>query len=378
MKENAINDLVSAARELSNIRQALDYAAIVAITDRSGIITHVNDKFCEISKYSREELLGQNHRLINSGFHPKEFFTEMWKTISSGQYWEAEICNRAKDGSLYWVNTTIAPFLDESGRPVQYVSIRYEITRRKNAEEQLKVMVTRLERSNQELQDFASIAAHDLQEPLRKIQTFGDRLLTASEATLSSESGDYLSRMLASAGRMRKLIDDLLTYSRVTTKGDPFQATQLNQVLNDVISDLEVRIEQTRAVVQVGPLPEIDADPSQMRQLFQNLIANGLKFQTPGAIPQVEIQATIQGDFCEIRVKDNGIGFDEKYRDRIFVIFQRLHGRQEYPGTGVGLAVCRRIVERHGGSLNAQSEPNKGAIFVISLPLKQEKRIQDV
>ena len=370
MKE-AVQDMMSAARELSNIRQALDQAAIVAITDQAGNITHVNDKFCEISQYSREELLGKNHRIINSGHHPKEFFTEMWKTISSGKYWENEVCNRAKDGSLYWVNTTIAPFLNEQGKPYQYVSIRYEITRRKKAEEQLRVMVGRLEHSNRELQDFASVAAHDLQEPLRKIQTFGDRLKTKFGPELSEEGNDYLGRMLSSAGRMRKLIDDLLTYSRVTSKGNPFQVVELSSLLKDVLSDLEVRIEQCGGKVEVDQLPALDADPSQMRQLFQNLIANGLKFHRPGVPPIISIKAKVYRDQCELSVTDNGIGFDEKYLDRIFTIFQRLHGRQEYEGTGVGLAVCRRIVERHGGTITAKSTLGEGANFLVKLPMKQ-------
>ena len=373
MSRSAIDEMMSAARELGNIRQALDQAAIVAITDQTGKITHVNDKFCEISKYSREELIGQNHRIINSGYHPKEFFIEMWKTISIGKYWEAEICNRAKDGSLYWVNTTIAPFLTEEGKPYQYVSIRYEITQRKNAEEQLKIMVGRLERSNRELQDFASIAAHDLQEPLRKIQTFGDRLNTKFASELSEEGKDYLGRMLSSAGRMRKLIDDLLVYSRVTTKGNPFERTNLNQVLIEVLSDLEIRIEQSHGKVEAQDLPEIDSDASQMRQLFQNLIANGLKFHRKNVAPVVTISAKVKGDHVELSVADNGIGFDEKYLDRIFTIFQRLHGRQEYEGTGVGLAVCRRIVERHGGSITAISAPDQGAKFVMTFPIKQNR-----
>ncbi len=360
----AVRDMMGAARELSNIRQALDQAAIVAITDQAGVITHVNDKFCEISKYSREELLGKNHRLVNSGHHPKEFFIDMWKTISSGKYWEGEVCNRAKDGSLYWVNTTIAPFLDQNGKPYQYVSIRYEITRRKNAEESLRV-------SNRELQDFASIAAHDLQEPLRKILTFGDRLKGKLPADISEESKDYLQRMLSSAGRMRKLIEDLLTFSRVTSKGNPFQKTDLNQVLKDVLADLELRIEQSGGKVVVSELPLVDADPSQMRQLFQNLIANGLKFHRKGVAPEVMIHSSAVGDSVRVEVSDNGIGFDEKYLDRIFTIFQRLHGRHEYEGTGVGLAVCRRILERHGGNISAKSSPDQGAKFIITLPVRR-------
>jgi two-component system sensor kinase FixL len=362
--------LESTTRELNNVRHALDKAAIVAITDRTGNIIHVNEKFCQISKYSPEELLGQNHRIINSGYHSREFFVEMWKTISSGKVWEGEIRNRAKDGSIYWVNTTIVPFLDEKGEPDQYVAIRYEITQRKNAEGQLRVYADRLESSNRELQDFASIAAHDLQEPLRKVLAFGDRLNTRFASVLGEDGRDYLERMLSSSRRMRKLIDDLLTYSRVATQARPFETTNLNEILNDVLSDLELRIEQAHGKIEKEILPTIDADPSQMRQLFQNLIANALKFHRKDVAPIVQITVKNTRDHCILSIVDNGIGFDEKYLDKIFTIFQRLHGKQEYEGTGVGLAVCRRIAERHGGAITAESSLGGGARFVVSLPLK--------
>ncbi len=361
--------LETAARDLANVRHALDQSAIVAITDRAGRIIHVNDKFCQISKYPRSELLGQNHRIINSGYHGKDFFVEMWKIISSGKIWEGEIRNRAKDGTYYWVNTTIVPFLDEKGQPDQYVSIRYEITQRKRAEEQLRIYAHRLEQSNRELQDFASIAAHDLQEPLRKIQAFGDRLNTRFAQALGEEGRDFIERMLASAKRMRRLIDDLLTYSRVTTQAKPLEITDLNQVVAEVLSDLELRIEQTGGKVSCDRLPTIDADVSQMRQLFQNLIGNALKFAKPGVSPQVWVTCSSSGGNCVISVRDNGIGFEEKYVDRIFTIFQRLHGKHEYEGTGVGLAVCRRIAERHGGFITAKSTLGEGSEFLVTLPI---------
>ncbi|MGZ3710723.1 MAG: PAS domain-containing sensor histidine kinase [Bdellovibrionota bacterium] len=361
---------VTVERELELVQHALDKSAIVAITDQTGKIIHVNDKFCEISKYPREELLGQNHRLINSGYHSKEFFTAMWKTIAHGEVWEGEIKNRAKDGSYYWVNTTIVPFVNPNGKPYQYVSIRYEITQRKAAEEQLRVYADRLEHSNRELTDFASIAAHDLQEPLRKIQAFGDRLNTRYGDQLPDEGRDFLSRMLTSANRMRRLIDDLLTYSRVATQAKPFEPTDLNIILKDVLSDLELRMEQVGGKVDAAQLPVIEADASQMRQLFQNLIANGLKFHKKDMTPIVKISSTVKNGRCLISVQDNGIGFEDKYLDRIFTIFQRLHGRQEYEGTGVGLAVCRRIVERHNGSITARGNIGVGACFEIALPMR--------
>lgn len=369
------------SKDFLHLKSAIDEAAIVAITDKSGKITYVNKKFCAISKYSQDELLGNTHRIINSHFHPKDFFIDMWKTISQGKTWEGEIRNRAKDGTFYWVNTTIVPFMDAEGKPEQYVSVRYEITERKLAEEQLKIYSKKLEVSNQELQDFASVAAHDLQEPLRKIQTFSDRVKIKAKDTISSEAFDYLERVQASAKRMQILINDLLTYSRVTTKANPFSQVSLNKIVNQVKSDLEIRIEQTSGIVDVSDLPNIDADPTQMHQLFQNLISNALKFHKPSSNPIVKVSASIiddpeidrHGKTCEITVADNGIGFDQKYVDRIFTIFQRLHGRHEYEGTGIGLAVCRKIIDRHGGRITAQSQLDQGTTFIILLPIKQNR-----
>ncbi len=366
-----LSEIGYSSKELKDVRLALDQAAIVAITDCSGKIIHVNDKFCQISQYSRDELLGQNHRIVNSGYHSRDFFVTMWKTISSGEIWEGEIRNRTKSGSLYWVYTTIVPSLDQDGRPYQFVSIRYEITQRKNAEEQLRFYADRLEQSNRELQDFASIAAHDLQEPLRKIQTFGDRLSIRYGKEFSPEARDYLNRILSSAKRMRRLIDDLLTYSRVATKAKPFESTNLNQTVQEVLSDLEIRIEQVKAKIEVGPLPHIDADPSQMHQLILNLLSNALKFHKKDVAPVVWVSAEAKGNYILLSVMDNGIGFEEKYLDRIFTIFQRLHGKQEYEGTGVGLAICRRIAERHGGGITALSAPGKGTQFLVTLRSKQ-------
>jgi PAS domain S-box-containing protein len=257
---------------------------------------------------------------------------------------------------------------------------------RQQAQDRLGRTAAMLSQSNRELQDFASVASHDLQEPLRKIQAFGDRLRQKCEGELSEAGTDYLARMLNAASRMQTLINDLLTFSRVTTKAQPFSKVDLNVIARDVLSDLEVRIEQTGGSVEVSELPVIDADPLQMRQLFQNLIANALKFRKPDEPSFVKIFANCDSQIAEgatwalanaetwqISVTDNGIGFDEKYLDRIFTVFQRLHGRNTYEGTGVGLAVCRRIVERHNGSITARSKPGQGATFIVKLPSTQRK-----
>ncbi|HYW19478.1 MAG TPA: PAS domain-containing protein [Nodularia sp. (in: cyanobacteria)] len=236
-----------------------------------------------------------------------------------------------------------------------------------------------LARSNQELQEFAFIASHDLQEPLRKIISFGDRLKTTSENDLSAQGRDYLERMQNAAFRMQTLIKDLLTLSRVTTRAQPFVPVNLTQIAQEVLSDLEVSIQQSNGRVEVGDLPTIKADPLQMRQLLQNLIANALKFHRPQIPPVVKVysqilptqsdQVAVVSEICQITVEDNGIGFSQKYVDRIFNVFQRLHGRQEYQGTGVGLAICRKIAERHHGIITVESRPGEGAKFMVSLPI---------
>ncbi|AFZ58958.1 PAS domain-containing protein [Anabaena cylindrica FACHB-243] len=236
-----------------------------------------------------------------------------------------------------------------------------------------------LTRSNEELQQFAFIASHDLQEPLRKIKTFGERLKITCSDSLSEQGHDYLERMQNATLRMQTLIEDLLTLSRVTTRAQPFVEVNLAQITQEVLSDLEVRIQQTGGQIEVGELPIIQADPLQMRQLLQNLIGNALKFHRQNQPPIIKIHGqfvnniaddlALGGAYFQIIVEDNGIGFAEKYLDRIFNVFQRLHGRSEYEGTGIGLAICRKITERHHGTITAQSQPGAGAIFIVTLPI---------
>ncbi len=239
---------------------------------------------------------------------------------------------------------------------------------------ELKRTQASLEKSNQELESFAYVASHDLQEPLRKIQTFGERLKATSAATLSPQGLDYLERMNGACLRMRRLIDDLLTFARVSSKAQPFTRVDLAALVREVVGDLEIAIEKAGASITLGELPVLEADPMQLRQLLQNLLSNALKFRREEVAPAVSVRATVdaQAQRCELVVQDNGIGFDEKYLDRLFNVFQRLHGRSsKYEGTGIGLAICRKIVERHGGSIRASSTPGEGATFTVMLPLKQ-------
>ncbi len=251
--------------------------------------------------------------------------------------------------------------------------LRDEIVKRHATEEALQQQSEELERSNAELEDFAYVASHDLQEPLRKIQAFSN-LLKSEFSDKLGEGAYYVDRMDAAAGRMSILIQDLLSFSRISTQAKKSESVDLNEVVSGVVQDLEARIDEVGGKVVVKRLPRVAADPTHARQLFQNLIGNALKFHKPGVTPHVEISARSQRNFVEIQVSDNGIGFDEKYLDRIFSVFQRLHGRDKYEGTGIGLAVCRKIVERYGGTITAESIKGKGSTFIVRLPNNKEKK----
>lgn len=257
----------------------------------------------------------------------------------------------------------------------KYRTVEFKV---KKQTENLELLNAKLKESNTELENFAFISSHDLQEPLRKIQAFGDRL-TLSDGNVISEKGkDYLSRMLNAAGRMQILINDLLYFSRQTNTPTDFSSINLNTILNDVITDLEFRIESTNTKLIVEELPTIEAGAIQMRQLFQNLISNAIKFGKEDESPVIKVYSKFVPDkkypkkqMVEIYFEDNGIGFDEKFNDRIYNIFQKLEGKK-YKGTGIGLSICKKIMERHAGSIYAKSEINKGTTFQITLPIKQE------
>jgi PAS domain S-box-containing protein len=358
-----------------------DYA--ILLLSPTGHVLTWNAGAQQIKGYRAEEIVGQHF----SRFYPEDAITRGWpawelqRAAADGRF-EDEGWRLRKDGSRFWANVVLTALRDAAGNLKGFAKVTRDLSERKQAEEKLKAFTRQLQRSNLDLELFASVAAHDLQEPLRKIQAFGDRLQTKCGDALGEQGREYLDRMLTSAQRMRALINDLLTFARLTTKAGPFEPVDLARVAREVVSNLEARIQQTAGRVEVGPLPTVDADPSQMRQLLQNLIGNALKFHRPGEPPVVKVEGELlpepaspfkgQGrSLCQIRVQDNGIGFEEKYLDRIFEVFQRLHGRHEYEGTGVGLAICRKIAERHGGSITARSAPAQGATVLVTMPSKQ-------
>ena len=558
--------LQDSLKEVSDYKYSLDESAIIALTDQRGIIKKANRNFCKISKYKEEELIGQDHRIINSGYHPKEFMRDLWVTIASGKIWKGELKNKAKDGSFYWVDTTIVPFLNEQGKPYQYLAIRVDISKRKESEEQLKTVIkdlafqndekekraaeliianeellfqndekenraaelsvankelafqndekekraaelivankklafendekenraaelgiankelafqndekekraaeliiankklafendekenraaelgiankelafqnkekekraaeliiankelafqneekekraaelgvankelafqneekekraAELIIANKELLAFTYVSSHDLQEPLRKIQTFVTIILESENKNLS-ENGKYtFQRMQLAAGRMQQLIDDLLAFSRISTTELKFEKTELNIIIDEVKAELKDTIQEKQATIEANELCPVNIIAFQFRQLMYNLISNALKFSNPQMPLRIKIGNRIvkgseiktqkvsafqpEKKYCHITVKDNGIGFEPHFSERIFGVFQKLHGKDVYAGTGIGLAIVKKIVENHNGVIIATGELNKGAQFDIYIP----------
>lgn len=342
--------------------------------DRDGVILCVNQAECELFGFRQEEMLGRPIWEFMAAEDREKTRVGLLRRIADEQpLVPLEREYKRRDGSSVMMEIHQKRIRDAAGHPIGLRTFLLDITQRKRAETTLLEQADKLSRSNAELEQFAYVASHDLQEPLRKIQAFGDRLKTKYEAGLGPEGLDYLTRMQNAAARMQILIQDLLSLSRVTSNSKPFTAVDLGDVIRTVVSDLEMRINDANGSVDIGTLPVIFGDRGQMAQLFQNLIGNGLKFRKPGENPVVKIQSQVQAlasgaPGWQITVEDNGIGFDEKYRDRIFQIFQRLHGRSEYEGTGIGLAICRKIVDRHNGVVTAHSSPGAGAKFIILMP----------
>lgn len=355
---------------------------IVWTSKPSGEVDYLNRRWFEYTGDASLETAD-----TGKAMHPDDFelSAKIWEQAQrEGKPFQMELrLKRGSDGTYRWHLVRSVPLRNSEGNITQWVGSSTDVDDQHRQAETLERLVAErtgeLSRSNKELEQFASVASHDLQEPLRKIQSFGDRLKTTSADQLGERGQEYLERILNSTTRLRHLIDDLLQYSRVTTTARPFQLVDLNQILQEVVSDLESLLQANDGRVLIHRLPKIRAEASQMRQLFLNLIGNALKFHRPGEPPFVEVSSrTIQesenpegagSPVLEIRIEDNGIGFEDQYSERIFRLFERLHGRSEYEGTGMGLAICRKIVERHGGTIRAEGRPNQGAMMILQIPL---------
>jgi PAS domain S-box-containing protein len=378
----AIRDVTERQRAEKRLRlqdSALKAAAnAIVITDRDGRITSVNPAFTRLTGYTAQEAVGETPRLLRSGKHDQAFYRTLWETVLSGKVWSGEVINRRKDGSLYTEEQTITPVHDHRGEISHFIAIKQDVTERKRVEAELKgstaelaQQAQELARSNAELEQFAYIASHDLQEPLRMVASYTQLLAKRYRGKLDSNADEFIAYAVDGATRMQGLINDLLAYSRIGRSGSPLGPTDCSGVLGRVLTDLEMTIEERGAVVTHGTLPEVMGDATQLQQVFQNLISNAIKFrgQEP---PRIHVSCERSGDDWLFSVRDNGIGIDPQYSDRIFVIFRRLHTKAEYPGTGIGLAICRRVVERHGGRIWVESEPGKGSTFFFTLPVERK------
>jgi len=344
-------------RELEDQRAALDQAAIVARTDHRGIIEFVNDKFCEISKYRREELIGQDHRILNSGLHPKEFMRNLWTTIARGGVWRGEIRNRAKDGSFYWVDTTIVPFLNEGGKPYQYLAIRADITQRKLQEEEL-----RRAESLARLGEMAAVVAHEVKNPLAAIggvlQVVGERLPAGPDREIL---GEALERLKA----LNELLQELLVFAR--PQAPKLARVEIAPLVRQTVDLLRKDPAMKRVEVGVtGDEPALVGDADQLRRLFLNLLLNGA--QAIGRKGRLDVTVAAHGGLCEVSVADHGPGIPADIRARIFEPFFTTKNR----GTGLGLAIAARVLEAHRGAIRAAETPGGGATLVVTLPLPGE------
>jgi len=496
--------LKASFKEVEDLKAALDEHAIVAITDPQGKITYVNDKFCAISKYAREELLGQDHRLINSGYHSKEFIRNLWATIMRGRVWKGEIKNRAKDGSFYWVDTTIVPFLNKDDKPRQYVAIRADITERKQAEVRLRESEQRfatmansipqlawiaradgfilwynqrwyeytgttaeqmegwgwqsvhdpqllpevmakwkvaiaagrpfemefplrgadecfrrfltraqpflnasgqveqwfgtntdvdelkrveaeiktlnaeleqrvaertaeLEAANKDLEAFSYSVSHDLRAPLRAVNGFAGIVLEDFGRQIPEEGRRHLERIRNGGQRMGRLIDDLLAFSRLNRQSVNRQSVDSARLVREALDELKPQREGRQLELRIAELPPCQADPALLKQVWVNLLSNAIKYSRDRAPAVVEIGARQEERENVFFVRDNGAGFDMQYGNKLFGVFQRLHRADQFEGTGVGLAIVRRIVQRHGGRVWAEGKVDQGATFYFTL-----------
>lgn len=359
------------------VRAVEQSPASIVITDTAGRIEYVNPRFEEVTGYAKEEVIGKNPRILKSGCNPPELYEALWRSIASGGEWRGELCNRAKSGELYWETASISAVLDEEGRIAHFVAVKENVTERKRRDEEIRELnaslelrvkerTVELEMSNRELDAFSYSVSHDLRAPLRAINGFAHLIEENDGAHLSEESRQLIERLKSNAVRMGELIDDLLQLARTGRQDMRPQKVSLGETAAEVVRELQIHHPQ--AEVRIGELPTWVCDRTLIRQVFANLVGNAFKYSAGQAVPLIEIGTVPgKGGAAAVFVRDNGAGFDMRYAQRLFGLFQRLHSAEEFPGTGVGLAIVKRILERHGGRIWAESAPDEGATFYFTL-----------
>lgn len=374
--------------EFSDYKHALDESAIVAITDQKGIIKHVNNNFCKISKYSREELIGQDHRIINSGYHSKEFIRNLWSTIAHGKIWRGELRNRAKDGTVYWVDTTIVPFLNEEGKPYQYLAIRSDITQRKLAEEQiLKIneelenkvrertleLTQALEREkelNEMKSRFVSIASHEFRTPLSAILSSTSLVEHYVNPEQEEKRKKHIDRIKSSVRNLTSILDDFLSLEKLEEgKVEAHSAVfNLRDFIEDGIEEIEgmSRRKHQKFNFHYTGEEEICQDKKILRNVLLNLLSNAVKYSPEGK--EIHVTAEVKGDKAMVSVRDEGIGIPEEAQKHLFDKFFRAKNATNIQGTGLGLNIVKRYVELMDGHINFVSREHQGTTFTIEFP----------
>lgn len=358
----------SQARKLDELVTVLDLANVL-VRDWDDRITRWNTGCRRSYGFASEEALGRvSHALLRTRFpQPQETIRE--SLLHTGR-WEGELVHTTADGREIVVASEWVLWRDAAGQPAAILESDTDITDRKRAEEALQRTAQELHRSNEDLGQFAYVASHDLQEPLRMVSGYLQLLRERYQGQLDDKADKYIAYAVDGAARMSQLIQDLLSYSRVNTRGEPLRSTNSEEAFEFAMKNLSAAIEQNGGAVTHDPLPVVHADGMQLAQLFQNLIGNALKFRDPERPHQVHVSATQSDGQWLFQVADNGIGFEQQYEEKMFLIFQRLHSRGKYPGTGIGLAICKRIVDRHGGRIWATGKLGQGATFSFTIPLR--------
>ncbi len=338
----------------------------VIITDIRRQILHVNNKVATIAGYRNEDLIGQPITLLLPA-QEREAFVSHWQDIKQGEPWQGESLLQHCQGNLFpaWIN--ISGVKDETGIVTHFIVEFSDISAYRTAQEALAQRTEELARSNKELEQFAYVASHDLQEPLRMVASFTQLLARRYRGKLDADADEFIHYAVDGATRMQTLINDLLSYSRIGSRNKPFEPVNLTTVLQRALANLHVAIEESHAKIIHDELPDTQGDITQLTQLFQNLIGNAIKFRSE-LPPEIQVKVSDADKYWRFEVRDNGIGIAPEFFERIFVIFQRLHNKEEYPGTGIGLSICKKIVERHGGQIEVKSERGQGTAFIFTLP----------
>ncbi len=363
--------VVERTAELAQYKYALDVSCVIEITDTNGIVIYGNENKTKMSKYTQEEFTGLDAGLVNSGYHSKEYIAQMWNTISAGQVWQGEFKNKAKDGSYFWVSATIVPFLDNEGKPYQYMAIKNDITEKKKLELEQLEHTNELEAVNKELESFSYSVSHDLRAPLRAIDGYALMLEEDYDKTLDSEAKRLIKVIRQNANYMGNLIDDLLNFSRLGRKEVKKATVNMDELVNAIVNEID-KTEVHHATLIINPLHTVSADKAIMTNVWINLISNAIKYSSKKEKPVVNISSEKGENEVVFCVKDNGAGFEMEYADKLFGVFQRLHSAEEFEGTGVGLATAQRIIHKHGGRIWAEAEVGEGATFYFSIPNKTD------